>query len=105
MDQSQIQALLEDLFEPEDEFEYKVYFQPPNNLQMEHPAIVYERNGEEAKFAGNLPYNRVWEYSLTVIDRDPESRILEKVTALPMCTFDRHYVVENLHHDVFRIYF
>ena len=44
-------------------------------------------------------------YSVTVIEKDPDSSIPDRVAMLPKCLFDRHYVTENLHHDSFVIYF
>jgi hypothetical protein len=40
-----------------------------------------------------------------VIDKNPDSVHVEDVSNLPYCSFDRHYTVDNLHHDVFTIYF
>lgn len=82
-----------------------VYFQPPANVQMEYPCIVYKRDFARTQFAGNAPYRRTKRYQVTVIDRNPDSDIPDKVAMLPMCTFDRHYATNNLNHDVFTIYF
>lgn len=103
--QSQLQILLEQLISEDPADKLNVYFQPPSQLQMEYPAIVYNREREVRRFAGNKPYSRVWGYSLTVIAPDPESELLDKVAALPYCSFDRHYVADNLNHDVFTIFF
>lgn len=83
----------------------KVYFQPPANVQMEFPCIVYKRDSSRTQFAGNSPYRFTKRYQVTVIDRNPDSEILDKVAMLPMCTFDRHFAADNLNHDVFTIYF
>lgn len=82
-----------------------VYFQPPANVQMEYPCIVYTRDNARTRFAGNLPYRYVKRYQVTIIDRDPDSPIPDKVAALPMCIFDRSFVADNLNHDVFNLYF
>ena len=42
-----------------------VYFQPPSNIQMKYPAIVYERDYSDTQFAGNSPYSHTWRYQLT----------------------------------------
>lgn len=81
------------------------YFQPPSNLEMEYPCIVYERDSADTKFAGNAPYLYTQRYKVTVIDRDPDSDIPKMVAALPMCLFNRHFTAGNLHHDVFNLYF
>lgn len=82
-----------------------VYFQPPSNLQMVYPCIVYNRDNLNTLFADNKPYGHYKRYLLTVIDRDPDSVIHEQISKLPMCTYDRFYTADNLNHDVFRIFF
>lgn len=82
-----------------------VYFQPPANVQMEYPCIVYKRDLARTQFAGNSPYRYTKRYQVTVIDRDPDSEIPDKIAALPRCTFDRHFAADNLNHDAFTLYF
>jgi hypothetical protein len=72
---------------------------------MQYPAIVYERDSSLTRFAGNLPYNIRKRYLVTVIDRDPDSEIPDKVAALPSCTHNRYFAAESLNHDVFYLYF
>lgn len=72
---------------------------------MRYPAIVYERDAIDTDFAGNKPYMSTKRYQVTVIDRNPDSDVIDKIAALPLCTFDRHFVVDGLHHDVFTLYF
>ena len=81
-----------------------VYFQPPENLKLRYPCILYELENMKATHANNSPYAVHYHYSLTVIDRDPESAIARKIAQLPMCRHERHFVNDNLHHDVFTIY-
>lgn len=82
-----------------------VYFQPPPTFQMKYPCIVYSRDDVETKFAGNLPYARDKRYQVTVIDKNPDSVIPDKIGALRECVFDRFYTADNLNHDVFTLFF
>lgn len=82
-----------------------VYFQPPANVQMKYPCIVYNRDNADTKFAGNKPYRNVKRYQVTVIDRDPDSAIPDKIAGLPMCSFNRFFTADNLNHDVFTLFF
>jgi hypothetical protein len=82
-----------------------VYFQPPENVKLEYPCIVYHRDYADTKFADDHPYSYKISYAITVIDRDPDSEIPEKVAAMPMCLFNRFYTADNLNHDVFSVYF
>ena len=82
-----------------------VYFQPPESVKMDYPCIVYKRSFVATKFASDFPYVYETEYQLTVIDRDPDSEIPGKVVILPKCSFVRHYTVDNLNHDVYKLYY
>jgi hypothetical protein len=82
-----------------------VYFQPPTNVKLEYPCIVYKRDFADTKFADNVPYDFVNRYAITVIDNDPDSPIPSKVAKIPRTLFNRFYTVDNLNHDVFNVYF
>lgn len=82
-----------------------VYFQPIENVQMEHPCIVYERDFASPAFADNIPYLSFKRYQVTVIDRDPDSEIPDAVAQLPYCSFSRFFKADNLNHDVFNLFF
>jgi hypothetical protein len=86
-------------------FVANVYFQPPTNVQLVYPCIIYERNYADTKFADDRPYNHTVRYSIVVIDRDPDSPILAQIAALPMCVFDRFYSADNLNHNVYNLFF
>lgn len=95
-----LQELLENLIESSN-----VYFQPPPNVNMKYPAIKYSRENIDNRHADNGVYLQQNVYQLTVIDKNPDSEIVKKVSRLPSCSFDRHYISNNLNHDVFTIYF
>jgi hypothetical protein len=82
-----------------------VYFQPPQNVQMQYPCIVYRRDKADTKFADNSPYRYTQRYQVTIIDKSPDSVILPKIAALPLSMFNRFYTVNNLNHDVFELYY
>ena len=82
-----------------------VYFQPPTNVRLEYPCIIYQRDSGDTKFADDKPYTHTVRYMIVVIDQDPDSPILPKVAALPMCVFNRFYPAGNLNHNVFNMFF
>lgn len=82
-----------------------VYFQPPESIKMKYPAIVYSRDDIDNSFANDSVYMQSLAYSVTVIDSDPDSEIVAKVSKLPRCQYDRHYKADNLNHDMFTIYY
>ena len=82
-----------------------VYYSPPAMIRMKYPAIVYSRSDIDNKFANDSVYNQSHVYSITVIDDDPDSEIVERMSLIPRCKFDRHFVSDNLNHDTFTIYY
>lgn len=86
-------------------FTPNVYFQPPTNVKLEYPCIIYKRDFANTKFADNNPYDHMLRYAITIIDRDPDSLIPAKVAAMPMSIFNRFFTVDNLNHDVYNVYF
>lgn len=82
----------------------RVYFQPPEDLKIEYPCMIYHLSEIRTVHAGNLPYAAAWKYSVTFITRDPDSPVPGEMAALPLCKFDRYFTNDNLHHYVFIIY-
>lgn len=82
-----------------------VYFQPPETVKMKYPCIIYELATANTNFADNIPYLRKKRYTITVIDKNPDSEIPDKIADLPFCAFDRHFPSDNLHHFVYQLYF
>lgn len=96
---------LHDLLMQIDGVDGHVYFQPPVNLVMSYPCIVYSLNGENAQHADDLIYRRKRQYTITVIDRNPDSSIPDQVGELLKARMDRHFVNDHLHHYVYLIYY
>lgn len=81
-----------------------VYYQPPESKKINYPCIIYERRTGDTLFADDNPYRFSMSYNVTVIDKDPDSDLPEKVANLPMCRMDRCFTSDNLNHSVFVIY-
>lgn len=97
--QQQLQELFEGILGSRN-----AYFQPPENLKMNYPAIVYSRNRIENRHANDSVYRQSISYTVTVIDKNPDSEIVHKMSELPKCRHDRHFKSDNLNHDVFTLY-
>lgn len=82
-----------------------VYFQPPPNVQMEYPAIVYKRQKIGNDFGDDLVYMQSHFYSVIVIDSNPDSPIVMDISKIPGIQYDRNYVFDNLYHDAFTLYY
>ena len=82
-----------------------VYYNPPESVHINYPAIVYSRKDIDNIHADDSVYGQMCVYEITVIDENPDSEIVGKVSRLPSCRFDRHFVSDNLNHDTFTLYF
>lgn len=82
-----------------------VYFQPPPDVQMVYPAIVYNRDYLTNQFADNIPYSGRVRYQVTLIDANPDSPLHPLLMAMPLMRFVRHYTSANLNHDIYDVYF
>ena len=95
-----LQALLEAILGSRN-----VYFQPPPTVKMQYDATRYVRKSIGNTFADDSVYKQDQAYELTVMYRDPDSDLPMRISRLPKCSFDRHYAVDNLNHDVFTLYY
>jgi hypothetical protein len=80
-----------------------VYYQPPSSIQMKYPAIVYSRSDIKSVMADDMVYITENVYDITVIDKNPDSNVVAQIAKLSRCRYDRHFVSDNLNHDVFTI--
>ena len=82
-----------------------VYFQPPESIKIKYPAIIYDIENIDQKFANNMTYNKDRAYLLILIHRDPDNEIIEKLLfSFPKIRFDRAYESDNMHHYVYVLY-
>lgn len=96
----QLQSLFEELLGSRN-----VYFQPPANVSLKYPCIIYARDAADTKFSDNSPYSFTKRYQVTIIDQDPDSQIPNNIAKLPMTNFSRFFVVDDLNHDIYNLYF
>lgn len=82
-----------------------VKFQPPPGYQLTYPACIYEKSNGKTIFAGNMPYTFTNKYSVTIIDRNPDTDYVEMMAMhFPMCVMDRAYPADGLNHYVFTLF-
>ncbi len=96
----ELQQILEDILGSRN-----VYYQPPANVRMNYPAIVYERTDIENVHANNAVYRQTTCYKVVVIDKNPNSQIVYAVSKLPKCRHTGHFTSDNLNHDSFKLYY
>ena len=74
---------------------------------IEYPCFIMERTTAYQPHANDRNYLFRPGYQVTYINRDePDPEMLEEVVRhFPCCKYDRHFIADNLHHDVFMIYY
>lgn len=87
-------------------FASNVYFQPPENLQLKYPCIIYNKTGKDRKLANNGIYLSLQEYQMMVIDPNPDSEIANNVESyFTSCVISQYYTVDNLNHTTLTLYY
>lgn len=84
-----------------------VYFQPPEGLKMKYPAIRYNLDDIDKLSGDNIAYAKTNRYNIIIISDDPDKNIelVNKILDLPLSSYDRHYISNNLNHDSISLYF
>ena len=99
---SELQAALQDLMGEK----VKVYFQPPENIKLSYPCVVFDRTNALTDYADNNPYRVTKRYTVTLISKTADNEeLLDKLLLFPMCTYDRQFINDNIVHDVFTIFY
>lgn len=81
------------------------YYEPPANTRMHYPCIRYSRSHIDTVYADNSSYLKRKRYELILIYEDADDDLPDKLGDYLIVSHDRHYVANNLHHDVFSTYF
>ena len=82
-----------------------VYYQPPESVKMEYPAITYSKTNIPVTYADGSVYYKNTCYEIIVIDKKPDNEVINKLLELPYCSYDRQYKADNLNHDVLTLYY
>lgn len=94
-----LQETLEELLQSEN-----VYYQPPPSVHLKYPCIIYRDYVISQRYANNTIYGIERSYTVTLITRQPDDPLAEKLAWLPKCRFERAFTNDNLYHWVYRIY-
>lgn len=88
----ELQTLLEELLGSRN-----VYFQPPENIKLNYPCIIYDFAKFQTTKADNRDYLRNRRYELTLIHRDPDNDLVDALQDLLYCNLDRTFKSDNLY--------
>lgn len=87
-------------------FSDNVYFQPPSNINMSYPCIIYNKTGKYRSFGNDTIYLSKQEYRITVIDRDPDSSTADEIESyFSHCSISQYYRVDSLNHTILTLYY
>lgn len=82
-----------------------VYFQPPVNITLEYPCIVYKLYDKYVLYADGKPYRKMDVYELTFISRDPDWMGPDKAFDLfGHVSYENEIISDNLYHQILHIY-
>lgn len=96
----ELQTLLENLLGSEN-----VYFQPPSNLRLSYPCIVYSLENIDNKFANNNVYKKDNGYKIIYITKDPDDEMIDNIASSPQTRFLNFYSADGLNHYVYIKYY
>jgi len=83
----------------------EAYIQAPTT-GLKYPCIMIERGlPSDVNFADNIKYLFCKAYTITIIDRSPDSQIPDLVEGLQHVRYDRFFRTDGLNHFVFQMYF
>lgn len=82
------------------------YFEPTESVRLKYDAVVYQRTDMNVRRADNKSYAVRDGYQVTVISRDPESKLPAAVQwHFSRCTPGKFFVRDNLYHFPFTIFY
>lgn len=82
-----------------------VYFRKPSK-GMNYPCILYDMSGIYADKADNQDWREFKNWTLTIIDENPDSLIPERLRKnFNYCRFDRSFIADGLNHFVLTLYY
>lgn len=84
-----------------------VYYQPPANIQMRYPCIVYTPNPARDRYADNRRYIVNYSYHVQIIAHDPEFELFDSFPDNFMyCTESApRFAADNLNHTNYTLYY
>ena len=82
-----------------------IYYQPPENLKLVYPCIIYSEEADRPDYADNVIYNNKVRYSVTYISKSADDTTKDLIHKIMYCAFDRSYKSDNLYHTTYTIYY
>jgi hypothetical protein len=81
-----------------------VYFEPPENLKIFYPCIVYNLREVRDSYADNVRYIERDVYSITLIELDADSPVYHyMLNSIPNIRMNSSYTSDGLYHKSFSV--
>lgn len=82
-----------------------VYYQPPPDLKLRYPCIVYKQAPYQTAQADNHNYRISEMYLVTAITKSPDWHVPRRILELfPSCRQEAAYIADGLYHYRFLIH-
>lgn len=81
----------------------KLYFNPPEDLKLQIPCIRYSLSTFNVRHADDQVHRAVPIYDVTLVTRDVDDPLIEKLVKFPGSRFDRTYRDSSLCYATYRI--
>lgn len=85
-----------------------LYHQPPSNIKLKYPCIIYSRGGKRDIYADDELYLTHRQWSIMVINEDPDecSRIADVIhESFEYCSLNQYYTMDSLNHATLTLYY
>lgn len=81
-----------------------VYYQPPEDVNIKYPCIIYYLRDIPTVKADNIVYKYDGQYTITLVHTKSTNNIKDAlIKAFPTIKFNRSYISDGLHHFVYNI--
>lgn len=84
----------------------RAYFRPPENIKLTYPCIVYRLRKGDTQYADNKTYAFMRCYDVQLIHKDADTELIEALAfAFPYIRFENSFIIDNLIHENFVLYY
>ena len=105
-DRLKLQEELQGIIGVREDGHENVYFQPPESIKQYYPCVRYYKQRPRTFRADNKSYVNHQGYQLFVIEKDPDSDLVSRITDhFQYVMVDRSYTSNNLYHTVLSLFY
>lgn len=85
----------------------RVYYQPPSNIHLVYPCLIYSQDTPSVLPADNkVSYKLNKKYSITYITKEADSDIIDRMLEnFQLISADRPFISDDLYHYPFTLFY